>query len=1545
MTTPDKRWSVDFREVLRAELDHVGDKDQAAATADPIARAHAKQLVGLAFSGGGIRSATFNLGVLQSLARMDLLGKFDYLSTVSGGGYIGGWLLAWMHRRGVSDVRARLRPEWEQQPGNSEAQEIYFLRRFSNYLTPKLGWLGADMWAVIAIYLRNLILNFVMLGSALAVVLLVPRWVVVGSVHGWIETPAWVLALLAGGALFVATYAIARSMRYFSTSVKGFGAYSEENLQPKKGWKDADGNELSEEDRAKSHAPVWYLGELFDDFILRLQFKVTGSSKGAVFVWTPKKADSEKPDVAAAHVIDVASPANKDAPTGTTDGHRSTRRTEVKPGWNNLEIICVQETCTVRVNEITVNKTRIARPVTTQFLHASQRERGAIGLNNGGGSVEFGEIRATKIESPAASGGTQGQVQRWIILPLFIAAFIATFLFDYVPQGKYPSHWGWLSDGVRGWLEIVPGWDWWICALLSGGGAALFLFAARVFLVWRRKDDLALEFPNIWRETLSITVAASAGGVMARALYSFFSPLTLWEVTIWGTPALIGVFLVTIIFDIGLLGRRLPDQQREWWGRLNAWLLIYTLGWIAIFGVAFYAPILLEWLKITAHWALSVISLTWVASTVSGLLAARGASTGREKSNKLVEVVAKVAPYVFVAGFFIFLACAVDAVLPKAPKAPVANQSAAPNDLSPSATENRTASTPTLAQLTKTHWQSMDDKSDPGSLLLVTAVALAASLVLSWRLDINQFSMHMLYRNRLGRCYLGASNSLRQAQPFTGFSADDDITLTELWKKLFEVPGAGAPYPIINAALNLVGGKELAWQQRKAASFVFTPRYCGYEFPELPPGYCLTQEFASVPNPVTLATAMAISGAAASPNMGYHTSPAPAFLMTVFNVRLGWWLGNPRQKRGYEKSGPLNVLGSLVCELFGLTSDEGKYVYLSDGGHFENLGIYELVRRRCRFIVACDGEEDRKFGFGGLGNAIEKCRSDFGIDIDIDVEPIRRLSEEGHSEWHCAIGKIFYSRADPDARDGTLIYLKSSLTGDEPTDVLRYAAANAGFPHQSTGDQWFDESQFESYRVLGFHVAENVFGAVGTASKLAGLSKEQLFVELAQEWHPPSVATAESFTKHTRNIVALYDELRENKHLAFLSEYIYPEWRVLFNEGGFAMDTDKPLRAQLPKTPEQLRAGFYICNSAFQLFEDAYVDLHLEEEFDHPDNRGWMNLFKHWSWAPILRVTWTMCAGNYGARFQRFCEQHLGLSIGDTEVRPVGSADAVEFTDPPTPFPWNGKLGGRANQIARAIWDWLAELPVGSPVIADAVLTANIEAPGSRTERGGRMTPEQEAEALREAARFIDEALERLDGKHIARTLPTKVDEEWHAAATLLELTQRNKIPDELKVKWAAQVAKNALSHATIITERLTGEVHDELNPVERDLVELFFIFNPGLAATARISRLEVTPDPNAPNATVGDRNLHFPFGFAILANVRWPEDINAPAKLVYFRVQDHLRRMGLARKALRQMIDKNPALEVEPRTMHPEACEVPTENDRTRFIRLFDSVKNVTRQ
>src|SRR5262249_42923998 len=142
----------------------------------------------------------------------------------------------------------------------------------------------------------------------------------------------------------------------------------------------------------------------------------------------------------------------------------------------------------------------------------------------------------------------------------------------------------------------------------------------------------------------------------------------------------------------------------------------------------------------------------------------------------------------------------------------------------------------------------------------------------------------------------------------------------------------------------------------------------------------------------------------------------------------------------------------LLRELFGWTDEESGYVYLSDGGHFENLGVYELVRRHCRYIIVSDADEDGKYGFENLGNLIRKVNIDLSIRIEIDLGSLRPTADTKRCRWHCAVGTIHYEDVDAGAVPGTLVYLKPSLTGDEPVDVLQYAEEHPAFPHESTGN-------------------------------------------------------------------------------------------------------------------------------------------------------------------------------------------------------------------------------------------------------------------------------------------------------------------------------------------------------------------------------------------------------------------------------------------------------------------------------------------------------------
>ncbi len=278
-------------------------------------------------------------------------------------------------------------------------------------------------------------------------------------------------------------------------------------------------------------------------------------------------------------------------------------------------------------------------------------------------------------------------------------------------------------------------------------------------------------------------------------------------------------------------------------------------------------------------------------------------------------------------------------------------------------------------------------------------------------------------------------------------------------------------FPVINIALNVVGGDNLAWQERKAEPFAVTPLASGNG----DVGFWRTNRYASSTGGLSLATAMAISGASASPNQGYHSSPIVGLLMTLFNVRLGWWLGNPGKPKVAEREGPPAGFFQIVQELFGLTTSDRDYVYLSDGGHFENLGIYEMVRRRCHLIVACDAGYDPKSAFEDLGNAVRKVWIDLGVQIDftkIDIKK-RDASPPGH---YCALATIRYP--EPGAEPGHLLYLKPGFPNDgsQPADVTAYGLANPAFPHESTGDQFFSESQMESYRSLGSHIIDVVFG-------------------------------------------------------------------------------------------------------------------------------------------------------------------------------------------------------------------------------------------------------------------------------------------------------------------------------------------------------------------------------------------------------------------------------------------------------------------------------------
>ena len=1072
----------DVRRVLAEELDEIAAAREAVATGrirsrkrgrttDPIDfcndddrnSAAAAQLCGLAFSGGGIRSATFNLGVIQALADLGLLARADYLSTVSGGGYIGAWLSAWVyHEKGIAQVEKKLgksaRPTAQVVAGDApsaptapvsapspaaeskalerEQPPITFLRENSNYLTPRLGFFGADTWSVISIYLRNLVLNLAILAGVLLAAVLVPRLLL---------------------AMFI---------------------------------------KLPQVD---AKLPIPLVGSIdvsLSDVIALLPLLVAVWASGFNLRFVRKYDGARTPPADA--------PTSRFKAARQALGYMATRQSGV------LMLI--------------VGPTTLG----ALFVAASMRDASPVTF------WDFVILMATYLVL-------------WVLLVVVWGPYKASTSSAGVHTGRGAG---------------------WVAHVLAFGSSGLSAVLAAVL------------------------VGQCTGSGMTKS-----API--W-MTI-GVPVVLTIFSTSVVLHLGLMGRLVSEEVREWWSRLGGWLLIVSVTWAAFCGIALLGPLLLH----AAGSRLNVsAAVAWLATTVFGVWTGRSPETNGKQGSTVTAVIAGVAPHVFVLGLVLALSAAADCGLLWAHGDKLVDGGWADYP-------GRLAAVP---------WEFV---------LGASVVCLVAALLLSRRVDVNDFSLQPLYRNRLVRCYLGASNPNRTPHPFTGFDPADDIALAGLARDDQPL----RPYPLFNVALNLVKGEKLAWQERKAESFTLAPLHCGFGT-----YYRATGKYAQ--GRLTLGQAFATSGAAASPNMGYHSNPALAFLMTVFNVRLGMWLPNPKLAK-WQNPGPRLGVFALFNELFGNTSEDASYVYLSDGGHFDNLGIYELVRRRCRFIIACDASADPKVHFDDLGSVIRKCRTDFGVDVELDTVSLQPDPQTRRCAYHCAVGKVQY----PEGTVGTLLYLKASLTGREPVDVLNYAAGDALFPHQSTVDQWFNESQFESYRRLGYHCGLTVFEAAAGDTR-NGQTLEGIFTSLRERWYPSTGIAAGTFTRHTATLDMLNDRIRANPRLSFLDAQIYASWPELM------AGTTNPPRPNLwlPEDPEARREGFYVCAALIQLMENVYTDLDLATQLDHPDNRGWMNLFRHWSWCGMLRVTWSVTAATYGARFQTFCRERLDLDIGSVQV-------------------------------------------------------------------------------------------------------------------------------------------------------------------------------------------------------------------------------------------------------------------------------------------------------
>ncbi|MDQ1591680.1 MAG: hypothetical protein QOG71_2307 [Pyrinomonadaceae bacterium] len=857
----------------------------------------------LCFSGGGIRSASFGLGIVQGLARYGMLGRFDYLSTVSGGGYLGSWLSAWIHRARLAPVIEALKNAPEKDKLQPEPEPIRHLRSYSNYLNPKLGFLSADTWTLVAIVVRNLVLNWLVLVPIILAALMLPR-IVVAVVQMNSRT-----GMRVNWAFWLGT---------------AFGLLA-----------------------------IIYMG-------------VARPSANK-----PRKLNSQRLN---------------------------------QQGW--FLTLCLM-------------------PLSLS----------AICLTSG-----------WAWRSPA--DGSYWFADNWLSFVIYgvalhFAGYVVYTIVLLLRNIKF-----WRERWARNWLRLAleP-----LVVILVGGLWGVFTWwgAHSVFLT---------------------PVKVNPVSIPRTELYACFA-----------APLFILLFLLALILFVGITSDLTDDDDREWWARFGAWALIVSVLWGVVSALVIFGPYGLMHLRYEFRVILAALGGASGVLTILGGKSAKTSSHPEQegKPGGLADFAMKLAAPIFALTLLIVFSLGTSLLIRK---------------LAGASFDWHDVHLPGYAPynvLNTVHYAQLD------VLLILTFALVAVSLVMATRVNVNKFSLHSMYRNRLIRAYMGASRprSERRPNPFTGFDAYDNLPMHELrhYRGAPDEPKRKLMH-VVNICLNLTSGHNLAWQQRKAETFTVSPLHCG----NFQLGYRKTHEYGGGSAPpgdgISLGTAVTISGAAASPNMGYHSSPALAFLMTLFNARLGWWLGNPGRAgndkysdklHSYNRSGPRFALRPILAEALGQSDNTSPYVYLSDGGHFENLGLYEMVLRRAHLIVVGDGSQDPRSRFEDLAGAVRKIRIDLGIPIDfIGGMPIYAKDDKDHKRGdnrYCAVGLIRYSCADTDtsgaaAKDGVLVYIKPAITGGEPIDILNYASTSPAFPHESTADQNYTEQQLESYRALGSHVVQTICG-------------------------------------------------------------------------------------------------------------------------------------------------------------------------------------------------------------------------------------------------------------------------------------------------------------------------------------------------------------------------------------------------------------------------------------------------------------------------------------
>lgn len=597
-----------------------------------------------------------------------------------------------------------------------------------------------------------------------------------------------------------------------------------------------------------------------------------------------------------------------------------------------------------------------------------------------------------------------------------------------------------------------------------------------------------------------------------------YAPARLLALVVFGPPwLLMAQITAETIYVAATSSETRSDAQREWFARAAGLSVAAAVCWTAAIVLGVLGSRLMDALLADTSYVYQSLTGGGLAATAGIALFSSGGGDGGQGGvvsgslGRLRKFFQVVGGQVFLALLLIVLSGVLDYLLLGGSLLDLllANAVTAPATISADTTE--------LDTLLFGHQVQPPVQEVDLLLRLLGGLVLTAGLayVVSRSVNINRFSLHDLYRNRLVRAYLGATHRRRKPNPFTGFDLEDNPLINTIWPQqaAAQEPYVSRLFHVVNCTLNVVSTRNKAWQQRKAISFVVTPRHAGAaDLDPLPRWQGHTGQYAGAFRPsalyggkqgISLGTAMAVSGAAANPNMGYNSAPSVTLLFALFNIRLGWWLGNPGLpgSHTWRLSGPRHAILPWLQEAFGLTTSDRAYINLSDGGHFENLGLYEMVRRRCRLIVLSDAGCDPDFTFADLGNAVRKIQIDLGVAVsfpNLDKLQARiRSGEKPSAAPYSTVGRIHYADADGAGKDGYILYIKPSYHGTEEAGIRAYANEDESFPHDPTADQWFDESQFESYRSLGFEIVDELLTNI--TQKVPGGDLEDILLTLWDE--------------------------------------------------------------------------------------------------------------------------------------------------------------------------------------------------------------------------------------------------------------------------------------------------------------------------------------------------------------------------------------------------------------------------------------------------------------